>query len=245
MNTMYNICSEVSKELNSVEYISNELTKYKEFSSAIYTDQENKLTCCVVVNRLLVNTHYCDILIVGDTVGVDIFDYPAINVVCTESDNHIQLVAFGYSLNKEEEGFTLFFKILKELVEKEISERIDKTIVTPFGNLFVCDMCIAQRNVPMKVFEGTKIIHCREHLKRNIPNKCKKLNDYYLYYLCYDMFHDRTEKSENLYVNFVKSAYEKNENSNFLKRINRYKCRKKSISIFRKRNSSSISYIWR
>jgi len=86
----------------------------------------------------------------------------------------LQLVAFGFAPNKEE-GFTLFFETLKKLVEKEIDSRIDKTIKTSFGEIFVCDRCIAQRNSLLKVFNGAHIIHCREHIKRNVLMNVKNI----------------------------------------------------------------------
>ena len=87
--TLYNIRTKINEKLNDVQYISNELSQYKEFSSVIHTDQDNKLLSCVVLNRILINTHYCDILTVDDTVGIDTFDYPLINVVCKDADDHL------------------------------------------------------------------------------------------------------------------------------------------------------------
>ena len=197
-NVLYRLRTKTNAEiLNNIEAITEEVKKQNLFYSGICTDQNDDLACLVLVNKIMLDTPYCDILLVDDTVGVNSSDYPVINVVTVDANNHIQLIAFGYLPSKQTNGFILFFKILKELVENNTTKK--------FGDIFICDRCLAQRKATLEIFPSAKIIHCREHIRRNIYKNCNGT----FYGAACNMLYNRTEEYENIYKEMLDELLKK------------------------------------
>ena len=201
--SLYNINCKINKGLNSLDEIEKELNKYDELSSVILQDPEGRLCEIITINKLIVNSSYCDILVVDDTVGVNSYDYPAYCVVCKDPNNHIQIVAFGYLANKTEEAFKLFLSNFKLLAEQE-RER-NGLQINSFGKIFVCDRSEPQSNAIQKVFPQSKIIYCMHHVMMNIENKNYKE----LTHIGWKMFLTRTKDVEDDFVNEVNKLPEK------------------------------------
>ncbi len=195
--SLYNINCNINKCLNSLDEIEKELNKHDEFSTIILQDQEGRLCEIITINKLIVKSSYCDILIVDDTVGVNSYDYPAYCVVCKDPNDHIQIVAFGYLANKTEEAFELFLKNFKLLAEQEREK--NRLQINIFGRIFVCDRSKPQSNAIQKVFPQSKIIYCMHHVMMNIENKHYKE----LTHIGWKMFLTRTKDAENDYINEV------------------------------------------
>ena len=107
---LYNISYKVHKEINSPNYIIDRLSKDKHFSSRSLKDQNGAYCGCIIVNKIIVNTAYCDVLVLDDTVNVCEIDYPLECLVCQDPNGHTQIVGFGYIPNKNTEGFEIFLK---------------------------------------------------------------------------------------------------------------------------------------
>ena len=56
--------------MNSVEHIIKILNNNPNFTSNIIIDQNTVMCGCVVINKLIINSLYCDVILVDDTVGI-------------------------------------------------------------------------------------------------------------------------------------------------------------------------------
>ena len=168
------------------------LNRNKNFISSVLMDQNDAMCGCVVVNKFVINSSYCDILIVDDTVGVDKLDYPVETVVCKDGNGHLQQVGFGFILHKIEEGFRLFYDKFRELAEKERKRTHCRGI---FADIFVCDRSKPQSNAILNIFPNSKIIYCKWHLLKDISKHCGKESP--LFNSCYQMLKTRRKEYEN------------------------------------------------
>ena len=103
------------------------------------------------------------------------------------------------------DSFTNSFKTFKELMELE---RIEGGISERFGEIIVCDRLAAQTNGILNVFNDSKIIYCREHVKRNIFNH---YDNNLILQECYNMLEQRTYQRKQQFL----SSFEKLPNFYF------------------------------
>ena len=176
------------------------------FISTVIKDENGLLCGCVVINKFIINSGICDVLAVDDTVGVCKLDYPMECIVCKDGNGKMQLVGFGYLLNKSQDGFQLFFETFKEL---SLKERIKASNNDNFGNIFVCDRSKPQSNALTTVFPNSKIIYCKWHLLKDIERYCSVKSK--IYKFCFKMLEYRTKYYENKF----ESVLEGLEDSNF------------------------------
>ena len=138
---LYDMKTKLNLELNDVNNLIETLNKNEYFISSVIKNQNGHLCGCVIINKLLINSYYCDILTVDDTVGVCKLNFPVETIVCKDANRLMQQLAFGFLSNKKISGFELFFKTFKELSEKERSRTNHPG---KLGSIFVCDRANAQ-----------------------------------------------------------------------------------------------------
>lgn len=201
---LYDIKTKINKELNTFEELVKRLKNNNYFISTAIKDEDGLLCGCVVINKLIITSKICDILVVDDTVGISKLDYPMECIMCKDGNGKMQLLAFGYLLNKCESGFELFFKTFKELSLKERMKVDDES----FGKIFVCDRSKPQSNAIKSVFLNSKIIYCKWHLLKDIERKYSKNSN--IYQSCYKMLKFRTEEYEKKYEKYLKELKESN-----------------------------------
>ena len=103
-----------------MEFFNEEMKNHPYFSSTIIEDNEHRFCGCVVVNRLIIDKPFCDILVIDDTVGVSSINYPIVCITSQDGNGHLQLVTFGYIPNKTEDSFSLFLQKFKELKQRDM-----------------------------------------------------------------------------------------------------------------------------
>ena len=202
---LYNERKKINRELNSIDYLISTMEKNSLFRTKIMKGDDDTIVQCVSINKVIAKSYYCDVLIVDDTVGVVGFNYPVEIVSCKDENGHLQLLGFGLIPSKTCDSFTDFFKAFKELMELE---RIEGGISERFGEIIVCDRLAAQTNGILNVFNDSKIIYCREHVKRNILNH---YGNNLIVQLCNNMLEQRTIQSEQQF----RLSFEKLPKRNF------------------------------
>ena len=202
----YGIKTKINKQMDSLKYVESWLSKMQEFAYRNNYDNEGQLISIVVINRLVVTTPYCDILIIDDTVGLDNDDYPIQCIVCRDANGKIQIPGFGYLPNKREEGFEMFFEDFKKLAEEE---RKNNGGEGNFASIFVCDRLKAQSNAIQKVFQNAKIIYCKHHVEMDIERKCAPLMK-----AAYNMLENRTPDYEKAFLDQLAELKENNIRKN-------------------------------
>ena len=72
----------MNNELNSINYLFETLKKYGNyFATSLIVDNNEILCDCVIINTIIINSPYCDILTIDYTIGVDKLDYPVESIV--------------------------------------------------------------------------------------------------------------------------------------------------------------------
>ena len=122
-----------------------------------------------------------------------------------DANGCLQQVAFGFLLNKTQQGFKLFLQTFKQLSENERNKSKGEG---KFGEVFVCDKLEEQSNAISLIFPNSKIIYCKHHLLMDI-------NKYYpktpLYRSYCEMITSRILKDEKQFL----EELNKLTNSNF------------------------------
>ena len=97
---LYDIRKIINKELNDIKGISEALKEYEEFSIQIITHQQKRICEIVVINKLVMRSAYCDVLIIYNIVGAYLFDYTIECVIAKDVKDKIQIAVFCYLANK-------------------------------------------------------------------------------------------------------------------------------------------------
>ena len=196
--TIYNQRTRINKKLNSVEYIIKRLNNNPNFASNVIIDQ-NKVMCgCVVINKLIINSPYCDVIMVDDTVGISKLNYAVENIVCKDANGCLQVVGFGYLMDKTQKGFEMFFNNFREISQKE---RIKTQCKGNFAQIILCDRSKPQYNAIKYSFPESKIIFCKHHLLMDVKKNCPNSS---LYFSCYKMLSYRKIEDEEKFLKDLK-----------------------------------------
>ena len=68
------------------------MKEYEEFSIQIIKDQQKRICEIVIINKLVVRSAYCDVLIIDDIVWADSFDCHIECVIVKDANGKIQIV---------------------------------------------------------------------------------------------------------------------------------------------------------
>ncbi len=213
---LYNIRTLINKKLNNVYHIIEQLQTTPLFISKILK-KGDVIIGCIIINRVMIKSNYCDIIIIDDTVGVVKLGYPVECIACKDANGRIQLVAFGYISGKDTEAYEEFFTMFQELAKEE---REQLPMPNSFGKIIVCDRSKAQTKGVSKVFSESHIIYCTVHIQRNIESNLGVGTT--LAKACQEMFHFRTEPYESNYIRILNDLPDNKFKSELIKEKKHY-----------------------